>query len=163
MQAVEQDNSSALQKWLYPSPSVGLGTNTAANSDTCLNNFPNSRHFVNQDFTTSTCPFYPTLHKFNAVEVISPAYTSKENKKYRHDSPNGLPQDQKHLYNHVTVQLFARDNGTNGQAHPNQRNISSTFNANFQELVKDQVSLQDCKRHIYADKRYQNYAISSLW
>ncbi|KAF1441849.1 hypothetical protein FQV21_0000933, partial [Spheniscus demersus] len=161
MQAVEQDNSSALQKWLYPSPSVGPGTNTAANSDTCLNNFPNSRHFVNQDFTTSTCPFYPTLHKFNAVEVISPAYTSKENKKYRHDSPKGLPQDQKHLYNRVTVQLFARDNGTNGQAHPNQRNISSTFNANFQELVKDQVSLQDCKRHVYADKRYQNYAIST--
>ncbi|KFW61902.1 Uncharacterized protein C11orf63, partial [Pygoscelis adeliae] len=163
MQAVEQNNSSTLQKWLYPSPSVGPGTNTAANSDTCLNNFPNSRHFVNQDFTTSTYPFHPTLHKFNAAEVISPAYISKENKKYRHDSPNGLPQDQQHLYNHVTVQLFARDNGTNGQAHPNQRNISSTFNANFQELVKDQVSLQDCKRHINADKRYQNYAISSLW
>ncbi|KAF1491507.1 hypothetical protein FQV08_0002664, partial [Pygoscelis antarcticus] len=161
MQAVEQNNSSALQKWLYPSPSVGPGTNTAANSDTCLNNFPNSRHFVNQDFTTSTYPFHPTLHKFNAAEVISPAYISKENKEYRHDSPNGLPQDQQHLYNHVTVQLFARDNGTNGQAHPNQRNISSTFNANFQELVKDQVSLQDCKRHIYADKRYQNYAIST--
>ncbi|KAK0682341.1 JHY protein, partial [Pygoscelis papua] len=161
MQAVEQNNSSALQKWLYPSPSVGPGTNTAANSDTCLNNFPNSRHFVNQDFTTSIYPFHPTLHKFNAAEVISPAYISKENKEYRHDSPNGLPQDQQHLYNHVTVQLFARDNGTNGQAHPNQRNISSTFNANFQELVKDQVSLQDCKRHIYADKRYQNYAIST--
>ncbi|KAF1647990.1 hypothetical protein FQA23_0002152, partial [Aptenodytes patagonicus] len=161
MQAVEQDNSSALQKWLYPSPSVSPGTNTAANSDTCLNSFPNSRHFVNQDFTTSTYPFHPTLHKFNAAEVIPPAYTSKENKKYRHDSPNGLPQDQQHLYNHVTVQLFARDNGTNGQAHPNQRNISSTFNANFQELVKDQVSLWDCKRHIYADKRYQNYAIST--
>ncbi|KAF1435689.1 hypothetical protein FQV07_0007629, partial [Pygoscelis papua] len=161
MQAVEQNNSSALQKWLYPSPSVGPGTNTAANSDTCLNNFPNSRHFVNQDFTTSIYPFHPTLHKFNAAEVISPAYISKENKEYRHDSPNGLPQDQQHLYNHVTVQLFARDNSTNGQAHPNQRNISSTFNANFQELVKDQVSLQDCKRHIYADKRYQNYAIST--
>ncbi|KAK1189841.1 JHY protein, partial [Pygoscelis papua] len=161
MQAVEQNNSSTLQKWLYPSPSVGPGTNTAANSDTCLNNFPNSRHFVNQDFTTSIYPFHPTLHKFNAAEVISPAYISKENKEYRHDSPNGLPQDQQHLYNHVTVQLFARDNSTNGQAHPNQRNISSTFNANFQELVKDQVSLQDCKRHIYADKRYQNYAIST--
>ncbi|KAM9654586.1 jhy protein homolog isoform 7-T7 [Morphnus guianensis] len=48
--------------------------------------------------------------------------------------------------------LFAGDNSTNGQAHPHQRNISSTFNVNFQELVKDQGSLQDCKRHIYADK-----------
>ncbi|NXG83946.1 JHY protein, partial [Stercorarius parasiticus] len=127
MQAVEQDNSSAQQKRLYQSPSVDPDTNTAANSDTCLNNFPNSRHF--------------------------------ENKKYQHDSPNGLPHDQQHLYNCATVQLLARDYGTNGQAHPNQRNISSTFNANFQELMNDQVSLQDCKRRIYADKRYQNYAI----
>ncbi|NXY68581.1 JHY protein, partial [Glareola pratincola] len=127
MQAAEQDNSSAQQKQLYQSPSVDPGTNTAANSDTCLNNFPNSRRF--------------------------------EDKKYQHDSPNGLPHDQQHLYNRATVQLLARDYGTNGQAHPNHGNISSTFNANFQELKNDQVSLQDCKRHIYADKRYQNYAI----
>ncbi|NXF49805.1 JHY protein, partial [Oceanites oceanicus] len=161
-QAVEQDYSSALQKWLYPSPAVGPDINTATNSDTCLNNFPNSRYSVNQDFTASTYPFHSTLHKLNPAEVISPAYTSKENKKYQRNPPNGIPHDQQHLYNHVTMQLFARDNSTNGQAHPNQRNISSTFNANFQELVKDQVSLQDCKRHIYADKRYQNYAISTI-
>ncbi|KAM6334630.1 jhy protein homolog [Alca torda] len=158
MQAVEQDNSSAQQKRLCQSPSVD--PNAAANSDTCLNNIPNSRHFVNQDFTTSSYPFHPTLHKFNPAEVTSPAYTSQENKKYQHDSPNGLPHDQQHLYNCATVQLLARDYGTDGQAHPNQRNISSTFNANFQELMNDQVSLQDCKRHIYVDKRYQNYAIT---
>ncbi|XP_068274243.1 jhy protein homolog [Nyctibius grandis] len=161
-QAMEQDNSSALQKRLYPSPFVGPDTNTAANSDTCLNNFPNSRHFVNQDFTTSAYPVHPTLHKFNPAEVLSPAYTSKENKKYQHDSPNGLLHDQQHLYNHVTVQRFASDNSTNGQAHPNQRNISSTFNASFQELVKDQVSFQDCKGHIHVNKTYQNCAVSSL-
>ncbi|NXX52900.1 JHY protein, partial [Scopus umbretta] len=159
MQAVEQDNSSALQKWLYPSPSVGPDTNTAANSDTCLNNFPNSRHFVDQDFTTPAYPFHPTVRNFNPAEVISPAYTSKENKKYQHNSPNGLPHGQQRLYNHVTAQLFARDDSTDDAAHPNQRNISSTFNAKFQELVKDQVSLQDCKRYVYADKRYRNYAI----
>ncbi|XP_069644187.1 jhy protein homolog isoform X2 [Haliaeetus albicilla] len=152
MQAVEQDSSSTLQKWLYPSPSVGPDTNTAANSDTCLSNVQNSIHFVNQDFTTSTYPFHPTLHKFNPAEVVSPAYTNKENKKYQYDSPNGLPHDQQHLYNHVTVQLFGGDNSTNGQVPPHQRNISSTFNVNFQELVKDQGSLQDSKRHIYADK-----------
>ncbi|KAM6370783.1 jhy protein homolog [Pluvialis apricaria] len=153
MQTVEQDNSSTPQKCLYPSPSTDPDTNTAANSDTCLNNFPNSRHFVDQDFTTSTYPFHPTLCKFNPAEVISPACISKKNKKYQRDSPNGLPHDQQCLYNHAIVQLFARDDSTNGQAHPNQRNTSSTFNANFQKLVKDQVSLQDCKRRIYADKR----------
>ncbi|NXK45365.1 JHY protein, partial [Chauna torquata] len=130
MQAAEQDNSSALQRWLCPSPSVGPGTNTAANSDNCLINFP--------------------------------SYTNKENKKYQRDPPNGLPHDQQHLYNHATVQFFPRDDSTNGQAHPNQRNISSTFNANFQELVEDQASLQDCKRYIYAEKSYQNYAVTRI-
>ncbi|NXG61472.1 JHY protein, partial [Hemiprocne comata] len=147
MQAVERDNSSTLQKQLDSSPSVGLGTDTAANPQTCFHHFPNSRHFVNQDFPA--CPFHPPLHKFNPGETRSPAHTSKKSKKHQHDSPNGLPHHQQHLYNHVPVQLFPRDNSTNGQAHPNQRNISSTFNANLQELLKDQVSLQDCKRHIY--------------
>ncbi|NXK22129.1 JHY protein, partial [Arenaria interpres] len=160
VQAVEQDNSSAQQKPLYQSPSLDPDTNTAANSDTCLNNCPNSRHFINQDFTTSTYPFRPTFHKFNPAEDISPAYTSKEDKKYQHDSPTGHPHDQQHLYNRATAQPFARDDSTDGQARPNQRTISSPFNANFQELVKNQVSLQDCKRHIYTDKRYQHYAIS---
>ncbi|XP_029879420.1 jhy protein homolog isoform X4 [Aquila chrysaetos chrysaetos] len=57
--------------------------------------------------------------------------------------------------------LFAGDNSTNGQAHPHQRNISSTFNVNFQELVKDQGSLQDCKRHIYVDKRPSQSSVHS--
>ncbi|XP_010153338.1 PREDICTED: uncharacterized protein C11orf63 homolog [Eurypyga helias] len=161
MQAVEQDNSRALEKRLYANPSVGPDTN-AANSDTCLNNFPNSRHFVNQDFTTFADAFDPTLHTCNPAEVVPPVYISKENKIYQHDSPNGLPRDPQHLNNDVTVQLFARDNSTNGQAHPDQRNISSAFNAKFQEPVKDEVSLQSCKRHMYVDKRYQNNAICSL-
>ncbi|XP_032304951.1 jhy protein homolog isoform X2 [Coturnix japonica] len=38
MQATKQDSSSALQKRLCPT--VGPDTNTAANSDTCLNNIP---------------------------------------------------------------------------------------------------------------------------
>ncbi|XP_009993325.1 PREDICTED: uncharacterized protein C11orf63 homolog [Chaetura pelagica] len=161
MQAVEQDSSSTLQKQLDSSPSVGPATNTAANPQTCLTHFPRSRHFVNQDFPAY--PLHPTLQKFHPAEAESPAYTSKESKKYQHDSPNGFPHHQQHLHNHVPLQLFPRDNSTNGQAHPNQRNISSTFNANLQELVKDQVSLQDCKRHIYVDTEYQNYAVSSLW
>lgn len=154
MRGAEKDNSSALWKRPCPSPSVCPGADTAADLDTCLDNFPNSRHFVNGDFTASTYPLHPTLHTFNPVEVIYPAYTSKEIKKYQHDSPNGLPHDQRRLYSPAS---------TNGQAHPNQRNISSTFNASFQEKVTNEVPLQDRKRQIYADKRYQNYAISTLW
>ncbi|XP_031455667.1 jhy protein homolog isoform X1 [Phasianus colchicus] len=121
LQTVEQDNSNALQK--CPNPSVGPDTNTAANSDTCLSNFP--------------------------------ACTSKNNKNWQHDRPKGLPHGQQHLYNHATVPFFPRDGSTNGQAHPNQKKSSSTFNANYQEMAKDQVLLQDCKRQIYAT--------SSLW
>lgn len=161
-QAAEQDNSSAPQKWLCPSLSVGPEANTAANSKNSLINFPNQRHSVNQDFTTPTYPIHPTLHKLNPGEVMSPAYTSKETKKYQHQPPNGHPHDQQHLYKHDTAQFFPRDGSTGGQAYPNQRNISSTLNANFQELVKDHVSLQDCKKHNYAQKSYHNYAVSSL-
>ncbi|XP_061870242.1 jhy protein homolog [Colius striatus] len=128
MQAVEQDST------LYPSPSVGPDTGTAANPDTCLNNFPNSRHFINQD------------------------YTSKENKKYQHDSPNRLLHDQQRLYNHVTMQLFARGDS---QAHPNERNVSSTLKANFQALVKDQVLFQDCRRHVHASNSLVAFLRSS--
>lgn len=120
LQAVEQDNSNALQK--CPNPSVGPDTNTAANSDTCLINF-------------SAC-------------------TSK-NKNCQHDRPKGLAHGQQHLYNHATVPFFSRDGSASAQAHPNQKKSSSTFNANYQEMAKDQVLLRDCKRQIYAT--------SSLW
>ncbi|NXD82344.1 JHY protein, partial [Halcyon senegalensis] len=130
MQAVEQDNSSTLREGLCASPSVDPDNNTAEIFNTCLNS------------------------------VISPAYTSKGNKKYQHDSPHGLSHDQQHIYNRVTVQHFAGDNSTDGQAHPNQRSISSTVKANFQESEKDQLSLQDYKGHNY--KRYQHYAISTI-
>lgn len=153
MQAVKQSHSSTLQKWLGAGPSVGLHTHTVANSDTCLNGFPNSRHLVNQDFTTSAYPFQPTLWKFNPAEAASPPYISM---KYQHDSPHGLPQDQQHSFSHVTVQPFARGNSTNVQAHPNQRNIPPPFNANFQEWLMEQASLQDLKRYTSVDERYQN-------
>ncbi|XP_057252604.1 jhy protein homolog [Pezoporus wallicus] len=156
-QAVEQGDSSTL----HPSPSVGPDANTAANSDTCFNNSLSSRHLVKQDFTTFSYPFHSKSHTYHPAEAISPAYTSKENWKYQPNCPNGFPRGQQHLHNHATVQLFARDNSTNGQGHPNQRNISSTFNANFQELVKDQESPQGCKRHICVDKRLPQPSIHS--
>ncbi|XP_069732353.1 jhy protein homolog [Phaenicophaeus curvirostris] len=151
MQAVEQ-NSSAQQKCLFSSPSVGPDTNRPASTDTCFNNFPNSRCFVNQDFT-STCRFHPTLHKFNPMEDVSPAHISKENMKCQHHPPNGLPQDQQHLDKHAALRLFAGDECTKSQTHPKQRNSSSTFNASFQESMKSQVSRQNCKGHVCVDKR----------
>ncbi|NWH69582.1 JHY protein, partial [Piaya cayana] len=154
MPAVEQENGHTQQKWLYSSPSVGPDTSRAANRDTFFNNFPNSRLLVNRDLT-SICPFHPTLHKFNPVEDVSPAHTSKENMKCQHDPPNGFPQDQQYLDNHATSRLFAGEERTKGQTHPNQRN-------SFQESMKSQVSRQSCKGHVCVDKRYQNDAVGSL-
>ncbi|XP_029817922.1 jhy protein homolog [Manacus vitellinus] len=149
--AEEQDKDTALQECLHPNPAA----DPAAKSNTGFNNSPNSRHFVNQGFPTSPWPAHPTS------QHCSPADTSKENKKYQQESPPGIP----HSPHHIPGQHFAR---TSGQANPKQRNISnisnisSAFNASFQEL-KDQIPLQDCKKHVHEDKRYQNYDISSLW
>ncbi|XP_065594375.1 jhy protein homolog [Cyrtonyx montezumae] len=120
MHTEKQDNSSALQEWLCP---LGPDTDTAANSDTCLNNFPNC--------------------------------TRKKSKNSQRDCPNDLQCGQQHLDNHATVPFFPRNDSTSGQAHPNQSNISSTFNANCHKTVKDPMSLQACERHICAS--------NSLW
>ncbi|KFW80550.1 Uncharacterized protein C11orf63, partial [Manacus vitellinus] len=131
--AEEQDKDTALQECLHPNPAA----DPAAKSNTGFNNSPNSRHFVNQGFPTSPWPAHPTS------QHCSPADTSKENKKYQQESPPGIP----HSPHHIPGQHFAR---TSGQANPKQRNISnisnisSAFNASFQEL-KDQIPLQDCK------------------
>ncbi|XP_027576821.1 jhy protein homolog [Pipra filicauda] len=139
--AEEQDKGTALQECLHPNPAAGPDADPAAKSNTGFNNSPNSRHFVNQGFPTPTWPVHPTS------QHCSPADTSKENKKYLQDSPRGIP----HSPHHIPGQHFA---STSGQANPKQRNISnisSAFNASFQEL-KDQIPLQDCKKHIHEDK-----------
>ncbi|KFP86955.1 Uncharacterized protein C11orf63, partial [Acanthisitta chloris] len=127
--AVEQDKSRALQECLCPTSAVGPNTHTAAKPNTCLNSFPTSGYFVSQDFIISPYPFHPTCHTCIPAEVPVPAYTSKENKNYQHDALN----NQQHLHSHIPGQHFARDAKTHGQAQPSQRNIPSTFNANFQE------------------------------
>ncbi|XP_051668197.1 jhy protein homolog isoform X2 [Manacus candei] len=144
--AEEQDKDTALQECLHPNPAAGPAADPAAKSNTGFNNSPNSRHFVNQGFPTSPWPAHPTS------QHCSPADSSKENKKYQQESPRGIP----HSPHHIPGQHFAR---TSGQANPKQRNISnisnisSAFNASFQEL-KDQIPLQDCKKHIHEDKSF---------
>ncbi|XP_030320511.1 jhy protein homolog [Calypte anna] len=94
------------------------------------------------------------------------SHASKENKD-QHDPLNGLLDDQQTLYNHPSVQLSAREDNANGQAHPNQGNISSAFDGSFQELVQHPGSLQNSKRHIHVDKRPSPSSVHSsqtaLW
>ncbi|XP_068028057.1 jhy protein homolog isoform X3 [Anomalospiza imberbis] len=89
------------------------------------------------------------LKNFYPAEVLNPECASKEDKKYQHDSPAGIP----HHFpaNAIPGQHFSRNNSNSGQAHPELGNISSDFNAIFQERVKDQAPLPDFKNHIHED------------
>uniref|UniRef100_A0A8C3NX33 Uncharacterized protein n=1 Tax=Cyanoderma ruficeps TaxID=181631 RepID=A0A8C3NX33_9PASS len=140
--AVEQGHSSALQGCLNPRSS--LGPDPAEKSQSGFSNFPNSV------LTASTCHFLPIFQNFYPAEVLNPENPSKESKKYQHDSPVGLPHQ--HSANASPGQHFSKNNGSSGQAQPELGNISSDFNAIFQEkVVKDQAPLQGFKNHIHED------------
>ncbi|XP_068028055.1 jhy protein homolog isoform X2 [Anomalospiza imberbis] len=132
---VGQEHSSA------PNPSSSLGP--AEKSQGGLNNFPNSI------LATPAYHFLPIFQNFYPAEVLNPECASKEDKKYQHDSPAGIP----HHFpaNAIPGQHFSRNNSNSGQAHPELGNISSDFNAIFQERVKDQAPLPDFKNHIHED------------
>ncbi|XP_032565542.1 jhy protein homolog isoform X1 [Chiroxiphia lanceolata] len=135
--AEEQDKDTALQESLHPNPDA----DPAAKSNTGFNNSPNSRHFVKQDFPTSSCHVHPTSQHWN------PADTSKENEKSQQESPRGIP----HSHHHIPGQPSGSTSGQENPKHRNISNISAAFSASFQEL-KDQIPLQDCKKHIHEDK-----------
>ncbi|XP_077046151.1 jhy protein homolog isoform X3 [Agelaius phoeniceus] len=89
------------------------------------------------------------LKNFYPPEVLDPECPSQEDKKYQQDSPAGIPQQ--FPANAVPGQDFPRKNSSSDQAHPELENISSDFNAIFQERVKDQAPLPDFKNHIHED------------
>ncbi|XP_015505034.1 jhy protein homolog isoform X2 [Parus major] len=135
--AVEQDHSSALQEYLSPSSSVG--PDPAEKSQNHLNNFPNSI------LTPSTYHFLPIFQNFYPADILDPEYPSEEKKSYQHDSPTGSGSIA------FPGQPFPRNYSSSGQALPELGNISSDFNAIFQERVKDQAPLQAFKNHIHED------------
>ncbi|XP_066059650.1 jhy protein homolog [Chamaea fasciata] len=140
--AVEQDHSPALKGYLNPSSS--LGPDPAEKSQSGFNNFPNSI------LTSSTYHSLPIFQNFYPAEVLNPEDPSKESKKYQHDSPAGIPHQ--HSANAIPGQHFSKNSSSSGQAQPELGNISSDFNAVFQEkVVKDQAPLQGFKNHIHED------------
>ncbi|RLV82919.1 hypothetical protein DV515_00016509, partial [Chloebia gouldiae] len=123
-----------------PTPNPSSSPCPAEKSQSGLNNFPNSI------LTTPAYHFLPIFQNFYPAEVLNPENGSKEDKKYQHDSPAGIP----HQFpaNAISEQHFS---SSSGQAHPELGNISSDFNAIFQEKVKDQAPLPDFKNHIHED------------
>ncbi|XP_056365775.1 jhy protein homolog isoform X2 [Oenanthe melanoleuca] len=126
--------SSALQEYLNPSSS--LGPDPAEKPQSGSNNFPNSA------LTRPTYHYLPIFQNFYPPEVLNPEDPSKENKKYQHEFPTRIPHQQQH---------FSKNDSSSGQAHPELGNISSDFNAIFQEKVKEQAPIQDFKNHIHED------------
>lgn len=127
-----------------PAPNPNSSPGPAEKSQSGLNNSPNSI------LTTPAYHFLPIFQNFYPAEVLNPEYGSKEDKKYQQDSPAGIP----HQFpaSAIPGQDFSRNNSD--QAHPELGNISSDFNAIFQEKVKDQAPLPDFKNHIHEDNRY---------
>ncbi|XP_077046149.1 jhy protein homolog isoform X2 [Agelaius phoeniceus] len=132
--ALGQEPSSA------PNPNSALGP--AGKPQSGLNDIPNS-------ILTTPAYFLPIFQNFYPPEVLDPECPSQEDKKYQQDSPAGIPQQ--FPANAVPGQDFPRKNSSSDQAHPELENISSDFNAIFQERVKDQAPLPDFKNHIHED------------
>ncbi|XP_071305721.1 jhy protein homolog isoform X2 [Agelaius tricolor] len=132
--ALGQEPSSA------PNPNSALGP--AGKPQSGLNDIPNS-------ILTTPAYFLPIFQNFYPPEVLDPECPSQEDKKYQQDSPAGIPQQ--FPANAIPGQDFPRKNSSSDQAHPELENISSDFNAIFQERVKDQAPLPDFKNHIHED------------
>nr|XP_031362694.1 jhy protein homolog [Lonchura striata domestica] len=124
-----------------PATNPNSSPGPAEKSQSGLNNFPNSI------LTTPASHFLPIFQNFYPAEVLNPEYGSKEDKKHQQDSPAGIP----HQFpaSAIPGQGFSRNKSD--QAHPELGNISSDFNAIFQEKVKDQAPLPDFKNHIHED------------
>ncbi|EMP29030.1 Putative protein C11orf63 like protein [Chelonia mydas] len=91
-------------------------------------------------------------------------YTSEENKKYQHNPGNRPPYNEQHLQNSYVLEPLPPDGYAKGHMLLNQKSIASTYNANFQESVKDQVSTPNHRKQFYVDKsHHNNYATNSLW
>ncbi|XP_067420739.1 jhy protein homolog isoform X2 [Emydura macquarii macquarii] len=175
MLELEQDDSSSLHSWLQTNPVVdpitpSIKTSSTANWDTHLNTSPNTNYFVNwnqkQVSMNLASPLHNPeliLHKNATGLNLSPAYISEENKKYQYSLGNRPLYNQQHFQNCYVLEPLPPDEYAKGHTLLNQKNISSTYNANFQESVKDQVSTQSHRKQIYTDKSHHNYATNGLW
>ncbi|CAM5171795.1 unnamed protein product [Eretmochelys imbricata] len=173
---LEQDDNSSLHSWLQTNPFVGpmtpfIKTSSAADWGTHSNTSQNNSDLVNwnqkqisTNLALSRHHLELTMHKNPTGLNLSSAYTSEENKKYQHNPGNRPPYNQQHLQNSYVLEPFPPDGYAKGQVLLNQKSIASTYNANFQESVKDQVSTPNHRKQFYIDKsHHNNYATNSLW
>ncbi|XP_005303796.2 jhy protein homolog isoform X1 [Chrysemys picta bellii] len=173
---LEKDDNSSLHSWLQTNPFVGpitpfVKTSSAADWETDSNTLQNNSDLVNwnqkqisMNLASSRHHLELTMHKNATGLNLSPAYTSEENKKYQQNPRNRPPYNQQHLQNSYVLEPLPPDGYAKGHMLLNQKSIASTYNANFQESVKDQVSTQNHRKQFYIDKsHHNNFATNSLW
>ncbi|XP_039352095.1 jhy protein homolog isoform X3 [Mauremys reevesii] len=173
---LEKDDSSSLHSWLQTNPFVDpitpfIKTSSAADWETHSNTLQNNSDLVNRNQKQVSMNLASSRHHLelkthkNATGLnLSPAYINEENKKYQHNSRNRPPYNQQHLQNSYVLEPLPPDGHAKGHMLLHQKSIASTYNANFQESVKDQVSTQNHRKQFYIDKsRHNNCATNSLW
>nr|XP_032658308.1 jhy protein homolog isoform X1 [Chelonoidis abingdonii] len=144
---------------------------SAADWETHSNSLQNNSDLVNRNQKQISMNLASSRHHLelkthkNATGLnLSPAYINEENKKYQHNFRNRPPYHQQHLQNSYVLEPLPPDGHAMGHMLLNQKSIISTYNANFQESVKDQVSTQNHRKQFYIDKsRHNNCVTNSLW
>ncbi|XP_030394445.1 jhy protein homolog isoform X3 [Gopherus evgoodei] len=173
---LEKDDNNSLHSWLPTNPFVNpitpfIKASSAADWETHSNIIQNNSDLVNlnqkqisMNLASSRQHLELTTHKNTTGLNLSPAYINEENKKYQHNSRNRPPYHQQHLQNSYVLEPLPPDGHAMGHMLLNQKSIISTYNANFQESVKDQVSTQNHRKQFYIDKsHHNNSATNSLW
>ncbi|XP_075765483.1 jhy protein homolog [Pelodiscus sinensis] len=166
---LEQDDSSSLDTGLQTNPFVGpitssIKTSSTANWDTHTKTLPNMNYFVNQNQKQLSMNLASPVHHLertwhkNATGLnLSPAYISEENKKYQQNSSNSPLYNQQYLQNSYVLEPLTPDWYSKDHMFLNHKSISSTYNANFEEFIKDQVSTESHRKQFYRDKSHHNY------
>nr|XP_032658309.1 jhy protein homolog isoform X2 [Chelonoidis abingdonii] len=173
---LEKDDNSSLHNWLQTNPFVDpitpfIKASSAADWETHSNSLQNNSDLVNRNQKQISMNLASSRHHLelkthkNATGLnLSPAYINEENKKYQHNFRNRPPYHQQHLQNSYVLEPLPPDGHAMGHMLLNQKSIISTYNANFQESVKDQVSTQNHRKQFYIDKsRHNNCVTNSLW
>uniref|UniRef100_A0A452HZ17 Uncharacterized protein n=1 Tax=Gopherus agassizii TaxID=38772 RepID=A0A452HZ17_9SAUR len=173
---LEKDDNNSLHSWLPTNPFINpitpfIKASSAADWETHSNIIQNNSDLVNlnqkqisMNLASSRQHLELTTHKNTTGLNLSPAYINEENKKYQHNSRNRPPYHQQHLQNSYVLEPLPPDGHAMGHMLLNQKSIISTYNANFQESVKDQVSTQNHRKQFYIDKsHHNNSATNSLW
>ncbi|XP_074833152.1 jhy protein homolog [Carettochelys insculpta] len=172
---LEQDDNSSLDSWLPTNPFVtavtpSTNSNSVADWDTNSNALPNMNYLLNHNQRQISMNLVSSIHHLEQTQHrnapglnLSPAYLTEESKQYQQKSANRPLCNQQHFQSSYVLETLAPNGYAEGHTLLNQKSISSTFSANFQESGRDQVSTPSHGKQFYRGKKHhKDYATNSL-